>query len=198
MDKDVIRELYVSKKESVSSIARKLKCSEGRVNYWIGKHGIQKRSISEAMYTKHNPNGDPFVPRTPQTIAEGILYGIGIGLYWGEGTKSNKYSVRLGNTDPYLIKSFIKFLEVMYTVDKSKLRFGLQIFSDMSPVSAKKFWVNALHVSPKQFHKIIVTPSRGVGTYRKKVQHGVLTVYFSNKKLRDVICEAIENAKKMR
>jgi len=183
---------YIVKKLSVAAIARKLGCSENKINYWFKKYAIPKRSISDAVYLKANPSGDPFTIKKPRTINEAILYGLGIGLYWGEGTKSNKHSVRLGNTDPMLVGKFIEFLEDIYSIKRSRLKFGLQIFSDMPPEEALKFWVSRLRVSRKQFQKIIVTPARSIGTYRHKTKHGVLTVYFNNKKLRDILCGVID------
>ncbi len=192
LSKDALEELYLQKRLPVSFIASRLKCSEGKINYWLAEYKIQKRTISDAIYNKWNPLGDPFSIKKPRTIEQAILYGIGIGLYWGEGTKSNKVSVRLGNTDPRLIKKFIQFLTNIYQIDKRKLHFGLQIFSDMNADVALDFWTSALKISRKQFYKVIVTPYRGVGNYRQKTKHGVLTVYFNNRKLRDIICHAIE------
>jgi len=188
-----LKDLYINKKYSSAKIARILKCSESKINYWLKKYNIPKRSISNAIYVKNNPDGDPFTINKPNTIDKAILYGIGIGLYWGEGTKSNKYSVRLGNTDPRLIKKFIDFLRGMYEIDIKKLRFGLQVFSDMSAIKAKRFWQKELGMSEGQFYKVISTPARSIGNYRNKTRYGVLTVYFNNKKLRDIICGAIEN-----
>lgn len=194
---DTLRYLYTEKGFSVPVIARRLKCSEHKVNYWLSKSGIQKRSISEALYKKWNPHGDPFVVRSPKTVEEGILYGLGIGLYWGEGTKASKGSVRLGNSDPMLIKKFIEFLVGIYGIDEKRLRFGLQIFGDMEKNTAVRHWVRILGISRKQFYPaIVVTPHRGVGNYRQKTKHGVLTVYFNNKKLRDTICGAVERMAK--
>ncbi|MBU4536875.1 hypothetical protein KJ603_02445 [Patescibacteria group bacterium] len=193
IEKSILKKLYIQENKSCVEIGNILKCSDRKVDYWIKKYGIPKRSISEAVYVKHNPKGNPFVVNSPKTINQAILYGIGIGLYWGEGTKSNKHSVRLGNTDPRLIKKFIDFLVNIYEIDTKKLKFGLQIFSDMSPVKAQSFWQKELNVSKGQFQKVIITPSRGEGTYRNKIKHGVLTVHFNNKKLRDIICGDIEN-----
>ena len=157
------------------------------------KYKIPKRSISEAVYLKKNPKGDPFKFNIPITEEDLILFGLGIGLYWGEGNKRNKHSIRLGNVDPNLIISFIKFLERIYCVDKNKLKFGLQIFSDISPLVAKKFWIAKLDISPSQFQKVVVTPTRGVGTYRYKSEYGVLTVYFNNSKLKKAMDGLIES-----
>ena len=104
----------------------------------------------------------------------------------------NKQSVRLGNTDPDLVRMFLRFLNDIYKIDQTRLRFGLQIFSDMDPQKAKKFWVYKLKANPQQFQKIVVTKPFKSGTYRNKTQHGVLTIYFSNTKLRDTIVGAID------
>jgi len=193
LNKAALERLYILENKSCFEIGNILNLSERKVDYWLKKHGIKKRSISEAIYLKNNPKGNPFKVVEPKTIKQAVLYGLGIGLYWGEGTKKDKYSVRLGNTDPKLIKRFIDFLICIYKIDEKKLKFGLQIFSDMSPERSRRFWQRELNVSKNQFHKVIVTPSRGNGNYLNKTKYGVLTVYFNNKKLRDIICNDIEN-----
>ncbi len=115
---------------------------------------------------------------------------MGLGLYWGEGNKRNKTSIRLGNTNPALIKKFIEFLMMMFNISTSKLKFGLQIFSDLSERKVLKFWLAELkkfNIEREQFSKVIVTPARGVGNYREKSQFGVLTVHFNNVKLKKIL-----------
>ncbi|MCR4325995.1 MAG: DUF3606 domain-containing protein [Patescibacteria group bacterium] len=192
LSRNVLALYYLERKFSVSEIAKRLRCSEQKVNYWLRKHNIPKRSISDALYQKWNPDGDPFVVRQPKTVSEAVLYGLGVGLYWGEGTKASKGSIRLGNSDPALIRKFIEFLVRFYGIDRLRLRFGLQIFGDMDEEKSVHYWTRSLKVSRKQFHpSIMVTPHRGVGNYRKKSEHGVLTLYFNNTKLRDILCNAI-------
>lgn len=197
LSKNVLRKLYIKEKKSSAEISKILKCSERMVNYWISAHGIPKRSISEAVYLKNNPNGDPFKIMEPKTMQEAQLLGLGLGLFWGEGNKKSKGGIRLGNTDPYLLKVFIKFLNKIYGVDSTKLRFGLQIFSDMKRAEAVKFWRKFLNIPKSQLQKVIVTPARGIGTYREKTKHGVLSVQCYNTKLRNIICEMIDNLKNM-
>lgn len=198
MDKKLLESWYLRDKKSVHTIARELNCSDGKINYWMEKHFIPKRSISEAIYTKHNPKGDPFSSRAVQTNNDSFLLGLGLGLYWGEGTKMNQTSVRLGNTDPYLIRAFLIFLRKTYGIDDSKLRFAIQIFTDMDQKKEEKFWREFLNIGAKQFYKTINTRSGSIGTYRKKSEHGVLTLYFGNKKLRDILIAEIEKLKKLR
>lgn len=198
MDKKLLEDWYIRNKKSTHEIAAAFKCSDGKINYWLQKYSIPKRSISEAVYTMHNPNGDPFFIQTPQTHNASFLLGLGLGLYWGEGTKKNLRTIRLGNTDPYLVRTFLTFLRKTYRIDDSKLRFALQIFTDMDQKKEEKFWRDFLNVNAKQFYKTINTRSGSIGTYRAKSEHGVLTVYFGNKKLRDILMKEIDKIKELR
>ena len=181
---------------SMSEISNYLNVSNGQVDYWMKRHNIKTRNISSAIYLKHNRYGDPFkIPkfvRSKILISNNVfLYGLGLGLYWGEGTKKSLDSVRLGNSDPRLIRSFIKFLINIFDIDQNKLKFGLQIFSDMNGKKALNFWSKAININKKQFYKPLVTKSGKVGNYRYKSKYGVLTLYFNNKKLRNFLFEKI-------
>ncbi len=187
IQKDTLLDLYLTQNLSMKEIGSKLGCSPNQVVYWMTKHCIPRRSISDAVYKRHNPLGDPFKLKPIKSLQDAKLLGMGIGLYWGEGNKVSRHSVRLGNTDPKLIRIFVRFLTELCGVDKTKLRFSLQIFSDINPDDALQFWIRELDVGMTQFGKVVVTPARSLGTYRNKSQHGVLTVYFHNYKLRDII-----------
>lgn len=193
MDKQNPIKLYNNKKKSVREISETLECSQNKINYWLEKYAIKKRTIAEAVYIHHNPNGDPFSFHKLKTKEDALLFGLGMGLYWSEGTKRDTHAVRLGNSDPYLIKKFMQFLIYIYGVKKDDLRFGLQIFDDMSSVLTKKFWKKHLDVRENQFYKVMYKTKGGKETYGRKCQYGVLTLYFNNKKLRDIICENIKN-----
>ena len=174
---------------SAGEIGKMQKCSEHKVNYWIRKYNIPKRNIADAMYVKYNPAGDPFRVKAVQSLSDAKLFGLGLGLYWGEGNRKNKNSVKLGNTDPAMIRIFIKFLIALFGVKVEKLRFRLQIFSDMPKRKVFQFWLNSLRefgILEEQFYKITVTPARSIGTYREKSQYGVCTVHVHNIKLKKI------------
>lgn len=175
----------------MEDLAKTLHCSVHKVRYWMAKHGIKTRSISEAVYLKNNPNGDPFKFQKPRNLEDATLYGLGIGLYWGEGTKANLDSVRLGNTDPKLVAKFMEFLIKLFGVKRADFRFGLQIFTDINVGEAMDFWAKNLRIKHSQFYKPIVTISGSIGTYRKKSKYGVMTVMYHNKKLRNLLVEML-------
>ncbi len=193
----MLRELYINKKLSSKAISLEFNCSESKVNYWIQKYGIKKRSISEAVYLKQNPNGDPFKQQRIITLSDAFIYGLGLGLFWGEGNKKNPTSVRLGNSDPDLIKVFLYFLEERLHINRSRLKFGLQIFSDMDSQKVERYWRKHLNLNRDQFYKTVITISGKVGTYKEKSSYGILTLYFHNRKLRDLLVQEIDNLRLM-
>lgn len=183
----MLENLYIQRHYSMQEIAMQHGCSLNKVVYWADKHGIKRRSISDAIYLRNNPNGDPFHIKKITTLEDAQLFGLGVGLYWGEGTKANNSSVRLGNTDPELLKAFMRFLTESCGVPKEKLKFGLQLFTDIDPEAALAYWMQQLEAKSSQFYKITVTISGSLGTYRKKSMYGVVTIYYHNKKLRDIL-----------
>ncbi len=192
MDKDILLNYYIRDNKSVSEIAAILNRSETGINYWIKKYQIKKRTISEAIYLKNNPNGDPFDIRIPDDLYLAELRGFGLGLYWGEGNKKNKSSIKLTNSDPLLITKFIEFLVEIFGVKKQDLKFSLQVYSDVDPEIAKKYWVEKLQVLPGQFYnKITVTQSVKKGTYKNRSKNGVVIVYYHNTKLRNILVDML-------
>lgn len=185
--RDVLDQLYRRDRKSMQEVGNSLGLSVGTVAYWMKVHGVSRRSRSEATYVKRNPYGDPFVFRAPQDMRSMRLFAMGIGLYWGEGNKANSNSVRLGNTDPMLIRYFMDFLIATFCIRRDDFKFGLQVFSDIDPGVALDFWVKKLNIHREQINKPVVTRSGSIGTYRKKSQYGVLTVMYHNKKLRDLL-----------
>lgn len=195
ISKKALEKLYNEQNKSMKEISVLLQCSPNKIQYWMQIHGLKRKTISEAIYVKSNPNGDPFLFRKPKDLEEMKLFGMGLGLYWGEGTKASKSSVRLGNSDPDLINKFILFLLTFFNIQKEDLRFGLQIFSDMDPVEAMNFWVKKIGINREQFYKPIVTLSNSVGNYRVKTKYGVMTIYYNNTKMKSLLMELLEAEK---
>ena len=193
MNKNILKNLYLIKKLSTAEIAKKYNCSQTKINYWLAFYKIKKRTISEAIYQKNNPRGDPFVFDSPNTLHEMFLFGLGLGVFWGEGSKKNPHAVRLSNSDPELIKKFIDFLVNIYHIDKNKLRFQILSYDDLHPSRLVSFWGKYLSVKKAQFFKTTILKKRGDGTYHEKMKHGVLIVNFGNMKLRNLICSQIAN-----
>jgi len=106
-------------------IANLHKCSIHKVQYWMDKYDLKRRTISDATYLRNNLDGDPFMVKAVTSTDQVKHLGIGIGLYWGEGNKANKWFLRLGNTNAALLRMFIRFLVEIFEVKKDDMRFTL-------------------------------------------------------------------------
>jgi hypothetical protein len=180
----------------MSAIGRELGVSTDKVRWWINKYNISIRSKSEQSYLQHDPNGDKHLIKENLTVEDSFLFGLGLGIYWGEGNKVDEYSVRVGNTDPRLLKSFIRFLIEICGVKKENIKLGLQIFNDIDEKVALAYWMTKLDFPITSFHKkISVIPPQGKGTYKRKSKYGVLQIYVSNKRLKQWIMQKIEDIK---
>lgn len=172
-------------------IGQELKFSVHKITYWMTKYKLPKRSRSQAAYVKQNPNGDPFLIKTVLNQQENKLFGLGLGIYWGEGSKSTIHSVSVANTDPNLLLAFRKFLTQICQVTPFKIKYSIVCFNDTSTQTASRYWSQHLRVSPKKFGKIVKIPQQGKGTYKKKSQYGVCSIHVSNIKLKQWIMEQI-------
>jgi hypothetical protein len=78
-------------------------------------------------------------------------------LYWGEGFKS-KTSCGLANTDPNLLKYFIKFLTNCFDVEKKDLtlRINCHTNNGLLVSEIEEYWVNVLNVPHSCLRKTTV------------------------------------------
>ena len=186
MDEDILKNLYVKNAMSMQDIAKHFGFSIHKINYWLIKYSIPRRTHSDATYVKYNGLVDPFLIKSELSKKDEKLFGMGVGIYWGEGNKRNKNSVRVGNTDANLIKVFVRFLTDICGVEPEKIRYGLQLFTDVNESVAVVFWQEQLNITRNQIMPTISRIKSGkIGTYRTKNQFGVMTVYVFNRKLRD-------------
>lgn len=183
-NKKFLKQEYIEKKKSMQEIADGLGVSLHAVRYWMEKHGIKTRNCSEAVYIKWNPNGDPFKIKTILSEKEKMLFAVTIGLYLGEGKKYRKCaSLALGNTDPLIIRTFLKFLREICGVEERKIKAELNIYNDVSLKKAMEYWSLVTQLPLSQFSRPIVREAREKGTYKHWSRYGTLTIIVSNKKL---------------
>ena len=167
MDENLLKNLYNSGK-SMAEIAIFFDCSMHKIAYWMIKYNIPRRSRSEASYLKYNPNGNPFDIRSNLTLEQCFLKGLGLGIYWGEGAKTSKYSLRVANTDVGIIRAFRSFLLKICRLREDKITYSLICFNDINPEGARDHWSEQLGILPNKFGKITIIPKQGKGTYKRK------------------------------
>ncbi len=87
---------------------------------------------------------------------------LGTGLYWGEGYKrpiikngkvKSYHPVSLSNSDPLLIKIFLKFLRETCKTEEKKIRAGLRIYQHQNAEQLLQFWSKLTKIPTERFEK---------------------------------------------
>jgi len=81
-------------------------------------------------------------------------------LYWGEGGKGD---FNLTNTDPDLIRIFVKGLTEVYDISVSKLRLSLRLYEDLDKDKCIDYWSRITGVPKENFRSINILVGRKLG-----------------------------------
>ena len=99
-------------------------------------------------------------------------------LYMGEGFKKSPRT-GMGNSDPLLLKFFLRIMLNVYKINLEKIRFDLHIRADQNPELIKKYWANELKVPLKNFKSISID-KRTIGKITYKDYKGVCVIDCGN------------------
>lgn len=120
------------------------------------------------------------------------LFIAGIFLYWGEGSKSEKTTTGLSNTDPSMLIFFLKWLRFM-KVDLKKVSVTLHLYSDMDCQKEISFWKKVLKLPSVCFKKAYIKKSKFSGlTYKNGFGHGTCNIRVYNRDLAEYIHMAMK------
>lgn len=118
------------------------------------------------------------------------LFLAGIMLYWGEGEKQQKSSqVRLGNSDPEMLKIFYLFLTKSLKIDPDKISAWLLLYPDLADSVQKNFWSKTTGISLNRFKKSIYIKGREP---KKRMSYGVCTIVISSRALKERVLKWLE------
>lgn len=90
------------------------------------------------------------------------LFYIGVSLYWAEGYKRlmvrngrelTYHPISLTNSDPYLVKIFVRFLREVCDVSVLKIKASLRLYKHINESTAIKFWSEQISVPVDNFGK---------------------------------------------
>lgn len=87
------------------------------------------------------------------------IFTAGFFLYWAEGSKTPLGEICLANTDPSMLKFFIKWLKII-GIDKKKIRAKLHLYSDMNIKKQTLFWSKELDIPLDRFRKPYIKESK--------------------------------------
>jgi hypothetical protein len=104
-----------------------------------------------------------------------ILHLMGSMLYWGEGTKNGR-NMRFGNTDPYMLKLFMRFLREEFNVPDEKFRLSIQThFADETEWERiRLYWLEWLNLPPET--KATVRLKIGTQSRKNRYENGICSI----------------------
>lgn len=118
------------------------------------------------------------------------LFLTGIMLYWGEGEKQQKSSqVRLGNSEPDMVKVFYLFLTKVLKLSPDKIFAWLLLYPDLVDSVQKNFWSKATGIPLERFKKSIYIKGRHP---TKRLSYGVCTIVVSSRALKERVLKWLE------
>src|SRR3989344_4113151 len=178
-----------SRKKSVAGLIKRNK--QQTINAQIRAKNIRKQAIAEMA-----------------DLSKKDLVILGSALYWAEGYKKLKtrngkevthHGVSLTNSDPFLVKIFLRFLREYCNVPEEKIKAGLRIFEHHNADEILKFWQQETKILFSNFGKIY----RGISisSQRKRpfnrLPYGVIQINVNNTALFHKIMGYIEGIKKL-
>ena len=86
------------------------------------------------------------------------LYIAGVMLYWAEGDKSSRNAARISNSDPEVLKLFMRFLRECLDVADEQISVTCHLFADHldRQRAIEQFWLDALELPRTRLCKSIV------------------------------------------
>jgi transposase len=200
---------------SLGEIAKELSVSKGSVSLWVrdvrltsdqvnklNKNGfsisaIEKRRKSRLVNEEKKRNlAIAEAGKDIAKITQNELKLIGTALYWAEGGKT-KNSVRVSNSDQYIICVMMRFFRQVCSVEEHKFRVQIHTHSHLNIENAENYWSDVTGIPVSQFYKTYAKAS--VASLHKKdnLPYGTVQIYVCDTKLFLVIKGWTEKIKKL-
>lgn len=105
------------------------------------------------------------------------LFISGIMLYWGEGAKDPKQSLKFTNSDPKMIQFYVEFLVKSCGMPMEKIKAYVLIYPQIEEKTARAYWSKMANIPWENFTKTIVIQGRHA---TRRLGWGVCTVSVSS------------------
>lgn len=201
-------ELRLSGK-SYNQIKEVLGVNKSTLSNWLSKYPLSSEKIKElrdwnskrienfrqTMAIKKKNRLDKVFERAKKDIYKLSPRDIFIGglfLYWGEGSKRDKGGISFTNTNPMMIKFFIKWLEAM-GFKRNLLKVNLHLYSDMVPARQIDFWSKELKIKKVQFRRPYIKDKKSFEiSYKNGFGHGTCSVILERQEMNDYVLSALK------
>ena len=115
---------------------------------------------------------------------------IGISLYWAEGYKRARvvngrevtwHEIAFTNSDPHMIRLFVRFLEECMDIKRSEMKLVLKLFDYLSEELSVRFWSEASGIDIVNIRcRYVRTKSTENNTSHNRLPYGVAKIQVGN------------------
>lgn len=206
--------LRIEKEFSYAEIRKRLGVPKSTLSYWLRELPLSEKRILELRYQarkKSEASRERFrlTMRKKKELKDRRVYEkykkrfaklsketffiAGLMFYSAEGDKKNQYRLSFANTDPKIIKFFIRWLNECLAVPKKKIKATLHLYENMDIEKEKEFWKNKLGLQENQFYKASIRKlQKSSFSYRESYRHGTCSIYIGGAERNREVMMAIQ------
>lgn len=181
-----IQSLVKVSKSTLSLWLRTMPLSHEQIQLLRGKNPKRIERYRETMRLKKDVRAAESLKKVKEhfgTFSKREIELAGLFLYWGEGTKAAESTVAITNTDPDVLKFFLKWLNG-FGIKNTEVKVVLHLYKDMDVEKATKFWASYLKVPRKCFRKPYIKDSKLSDlSYKSGFGHGTCSVMYYSQEL---------------
>ncbi|XKT75194.1 MAG: hypothetical protein ACJKSS_00165 [Patescibacteria group bacterium UBA2103] len=196
--------------KSYSQIKQEVKVSKSTLSRWLRDMPLTKgqlvklrdknpkriESYRATMEKKRAVRLDNVYKRAQKNIgklSKREEFIAGLYLYWAEGLKSGRYATSVSNTDPAILKFFIRWMEGL-GVSKYNLKVKLHLYKDMNVNKVTLFWLKELGMPISKFRKPYIKDSsfEKEKVYKGRFGWGTCNIIFDNRDIKEYISMSLK------
>ncbi|TSC74650.1 MAG: Uncharacterized protein G01um101433_1043 [Parcubacteria group bacterium Gr01-1014_33] len=200
--REQVLNLRVKEELSYGEIKKRLGVPKSTLSYWLRELPLSEERILELRrkgWSKGEASRERFRTAMRQKreltarhiyeaqrkhlsdTSRDTFFVAGLMLYLGEGEKTTTSRICLANTNPRIIKFFIKWMEEFLGIRKNEMRSQLQLYGNMDLEAEKGFWRTTTGFSASQFYKPYIHKLRPASfSYKESYRHGTCNISYLN------------------
>jgi hypothetical protein len=188
-------------KSTLSSWLNKMPLSEDRIRQLGSLNPMRIERYRNTMRAKRENRWDEVYKKVSKNIGRlnsRELYIAGLFLYWGEGGKTERFSLSFSNTDPDMMVFMIKWMKQGLRINEKDMHIKIHLYKDMDIDEYEKFWARKLKVPRKIFEKPYVKDSKLANlSYKNGFGKGTCNIRVYNRDKVEYIMQGLKYIRKL-
>jgi len=189
---------------SLKEISRELDVSKSTVSRWLCNYPLSKQALkrlkkrglearvksAKTKFKKRRKRRERLLQSSKKFLEsvrltkdhQKIICAL---LYWCEGGKDTSSGIKFTNSDPLLVKTFLKLFRSAFNIEESKLHVLLHLHSYHDRKKQKEYWSQITGIPIGQFYKIYQKSHTGKRTKEDYPGCAVIS-YFDAEIMREI------------